>query len=182
MNLKDTLYIALIAAGYAALTILIAPIAYGPVQARVSDILLVLPFNKKFGLKAVWGLTLGTFLANIVSPYGIYDLTIGTFTSFLMALSFYASRRLIRNTKVALVTGIVLSIAEVVVLIGYVLLNVIYGVPLSVTIPGVGIGEAITVGAGGYLLATGLERKFGSDEGVRKIEAGSEGDKGQVQQ
>ena len=53
----------LIAALYAALTLAVAPIAFGAVQFRISELLTVLPL---FTATAIPGLTLGCALANFV--------------------------------------------------------------------------------------------------------------------
>lgn len=71
---------ALLAAVYAVLTIGLAPISYGPVQVRISEFMTLLAFvNKKY----VPGLVLGCFLANMSSPFGVTDLLVGTFATFL---------------------------------------------------------------------------------------------------
>ncbi|MDY3117924.1 MAG: QueT transporter family protein [Peptoniphilus sp.] len=67
---------AVIAAIYYALTVVFAPISYGPIQFRVSEILNLLAFyNPAFAP----GIVLGVFLSNISSPLGMYDLFFGTF-------------------------------------------------------------------------------------------------------
>ena len=53
---------AVIAALYAALTIALAPISYGPLQFRVSEALTVIPFLIP---GTVWGLFIGCILANL---------------------------------------------------------------------------------------------------------------------
>ncbi|MGC9114647.1 MAG: QueT transporter family protein [Fervidicoccaceae archaeon] len=164
MNLRNALEISLIAAGYAALTVMVAPIAYGPIQARISDILLVLPFSKRFGKKAIIGLTVGALLSNLISPYGIYDIVLGTIANFFASSSVYLSRKIPVNWKYSLVIGIIGGIAFVDVIIGYVLLNLIYQVPATYAIAGVTLGEFLTFGVGGYILALGIEKRFGEEE------------------
>ena len=66
---------AMIGAAYAVLTILISPIAYGAVQMRLTEIIVLLAcYNKKF----IPGLTIGCLLANLASPMGLYDICFGT--------------------------------------------------------------------------------------------------------
>lgn len=43
-KIKRMAYAAVIGAAYAALTMALAPISYGPIQMRVSEVLCVLPF------------------------------------------------------------------------------------------------------------------------------------------
>lgn len=71
---------ALLAAIYAALTLGLAPFSYGPVQVRVSECLTLLAFcNRKW----IPGLTVGCFLANLGSPFGLPDMVLGTLATFL---------------------------------------------------------------------------------------------------
>jgi len=60
---------------YAGLTILLAPISFGPVQLRVTEILCVLPY---FVPETAWGLFLGCGAANLYSAWGILDIVFGS--------------------------------------------------------------------------------------------------------
>lgn len=150
---------AIIAAGYAAVTILIAPIAYGPIQVRISDMLMPIPYIPYFGWSGVIGLALGTLIANLVSPYGIWDVILGTIANFISGLGSYYARR-ISEGVLGRILAVVIPIVIVTFMIGYVLLNIIYEVPLIISIPGVLIGELISVGVGGYTLITVLEKRL----------------------
>jgi len=82
---------AMIAALYAALTLAISPIAYGSVQMRLSEVMVLLAFyNRKF----IPGLTLGCLVANLASPLGAWDLVFGTLATLLATLSFAKLPRL----------------------------------------------------------------------------------------
>ncbi|MBR3868841.1 MAG: QueT transporter family protein [Clostridia bacterium] len=84
---------AVIAALYVALTYISSAmgLAYNSVQFRLSEILTVLPV---FTPAAIPGLTLGCFLANISSPFGIIDILCGTFATFLASIVTYAVRNI----------------------------------------------------------------------------------------
>lgn len=71
---------ALLAAIYAVLTLCLEPLSYGPIQVRISESLTLLAFYDK---RWVPGLTVGCFLANLGSPFGITDMVIGTLATFL---------------------------------------------------------------------------------------------------
>lgn len=92
--IKKTVFAAIIAASYAALTYLsgIIGLGYGPIQIRLSEILTVLPV---FSPSAVLGLTVGCFIANIGS-FNPLDMLIGTSATLIAALF----SRLLRNVKV----------------------------------------------------------------------------------
>ena len=71
---------ALIAALYAVLTIILAPISYGPIQFRISEILVLLAFLDPI---YIVGLTLGCLISNLFGGYGLMDITFGTLATFL---------------------------------------------------------------------------------------------------
>ena len=73
---------AVIAAAYAALTIALAPISYGPVQFRVSEALTILPF---FVPGATCGLFLGCILANLFTG-SVFDIVFGSLATLLAGL------------------------------------------------------------------------------------------------
>ncbi len=83
---------ALIAAIYAAATYAISAIAYGPIQFRISEALTVFSV---FTPAAVPGLTVGCILANISSPYGVWDIIFGSAATLLASL---AARKLRKIT------------------------------------------------------------------------------------
>lgn len=74
---------AIVAALYAVITILSAPFAYGPVQFRVSEALMVLCWFRPW-LTA--GLTLGCLIANQFSTVTALDIVIGTLATALACL------------------------------------------------------------------------------------------------
>ena len=74
--------LAIIAAAYAVLTIVLAPISYGPVQFRVSEALTVLPFLMP---GTVWGVFVGCILANLYTG-SVLDIVFGSLATLLAAL------------------------------------------------------------------------------------------------
>ena len=69
---------AIIAALYAVITLVLAPISYGNIQFRVSEIMVLLAFFDPF---YIGGLTLGCFIANMLGPNGLPDMIFGTFAT-----------------------------------------------------------------------------------------------------
>lgn len=79
-----------IAALYAAVTVILAPLSYGPVQVRVSEALTVLPFVTP---AAIPGLFLGCVVGNVYGGLGLYDMVGGSLCTLLAALlTFFLSR------------------------------------------------------------------------------------------
>ena len=76
---------AIIAALYAALTLLLAPISYGNIQCRVSEAFTVLPMVLP---QSIPGLFVGCLIANIFSPTpSIWDIVFGSLTTLIAALT-----------------------------------------------------------------------------------------------
>lgn len=82
-NTKKLVYTALIAACYAALTMVLAPISYGVLQFRISEVFCVLPF---FFTPAAAGLTIGCIIANVMSAAGMLDIVFGSLATLLAGL------------------------------------------------------------------------------------------------
>ena len=79
---KDLTLAAVLAAVYAALTVLLPVPQFGPVQCRLAEALTVLPF---FFPAATPGLVVGCFIANLFSPYPL-DILCGTLATLLACL------------------------------------------------------------------------------------------------
>jgi len=81
MTTRKIAFAAVVAALYAALTLLLAPISFGAVQCRISEALCVLPFFFPF---SVWGLFVGCVIANLVST--VPDIVFGSLATLLAAV------------------------------------------------------------------------------------------------
>lgn len=88
---KSIAFNGLIAALYFVLTIVFGPIAYGQIQFRIAEILVLLCFWRP---DLIVGVTLGCFLANINSSLGPWDMLFGTLATFLSAVGVALSPRL----------------------------------------------------------------------------------------
>lgn len=95
MNTKKMANVAMIAAIYVGLTVVLAPISYGPIQVRISEMLTLLPI---FYSPSIIGVTLGCFLANLIGVFmgtnilGVYDIFIGTMATLLAAIVTYKAK------------------------------------------------------------------------------------------
>ena len=81
---------AAIAAIYIVLTLVFAPISFGPVQFRISEALCVLPF---FTPAAIPGLFIGCFLSNLLAGAMTMDVIFGSLATLIGAVGSYALRR-----------------------------------------------------------------------------------------
>ena len=95
-NKKKTTFVvqsAVIAALYAGLTYAagMMNLAYGSIQFRFSEALTILA---AISPAAIPGLTIGCFLGNITSPYGIIDVICGTVATLLAAILSYKTQNI----------------------------------------------------------------------------------------
>lgn len=116
MNTRTLTLAAILAAVYAALTMVLYAPSYGPVQIRAAEALTVLPFL--FPGAAVPGLFVGCLVANLLSPYGPIDVIFGSAATLLAAIwtSKCRSRWLAPLPPVicnAVIVGATISFAEV---------------------------------------------------------------------
>ncbi len=81
---------ALLAAIYAALTIVSGSIGYGPIQFRISEALTVLPAVIP---AAIPGLFIGCILANWIGGFGIIDIVFGSLATLLAAVSTFLLKK-----------------------------------------------------------------------------------------
>lgn len=122
---------AMIGAIYAAVTIALGFISYGPIQVRVSEALMVLPY---FTPAAIPGLFVGCLLANIHGPYGLLDIIFGSLATLIAAV--IVSR--IRIKYLVPIPPIIIN-AVVVGLI----LHFVSRLPFHYTVLWVGLGQVI---------------------------------------
>lgn len=83
--------VAIVAAVYAVLTAVIAPISYGPIQFRLSEIMTLLAFIDPLYIP---GLVLGCAISNLFSPLGIVDVIVGTTATFISVYMISKSKSL----------------------------------------------------------------------------------------
>ena len=149
MKTKYLAEAAVIAAIYALLTIVLAPISYGAVQVRISEALTVLPF---FTPAAVPGLFVGCIAANIMSPYGLADLIFGSAASLIGAIGSYLLRKkpLLVPLAPVISNGIIVGA----------MLYYVYEVPLPLIVQMlyVALGDVVACYAIGYPLMKYLNK------------------------
>ena len=83
MNVREVSLTAVVAALYAALVIVLAPISYGPIQLRVADCLI--PLAALLGWPAVFGVSLGALVGNAYYFLGPLDVVLGPLANLLAA-------------------------------------------------------------------------------------------------
>lgn len=155
-NIKKLVTTALVAAIYATLTLVLGAISYGPIQFRVAEIMVLLPFIKK---DYIWGLTIGCFLANIIGPYGVPDIIFGTTATFLSVYAVYLTSKMMDGKKYALLVSSIWPTVINAIIIG-IMLNIFFGLPLILSMVQVGFGQFVVITIIGVPLYKSLEGKY----------------------
>ncbi len=135
-----------VAALYAALTWLLAPVSFGQIQFRVAEALTLLPVVSS---AAVPGLFVGCLLANLLCGAPLYDVIAGSLATLLAAL---LTRRLRACVWLAALAPVVCNGVIVGLTLAY-----LYSLPPALTMATVALGE---LGAC-YLLGVPLMRFAG---------------------
>lgn len=164
MGLKRFTRIAMIAAIYTGLCFVpgLSLIAFGPVQVRIAEALTVLPVIYQ---PAVYGVTLGCFLANLtgamtgLNPTGYIDAAVGTLATFLAAVCTYRLRnKRIRNVPLlSMLMPVVFNFFIVGAELGFLYMPEHKVLGMFINGTWVAIGEFISVIAG-YFLARALKK------------------------
>lgn len=145
-KIKFLTHAAVIAAMYAALTILLGPIGSGIMQVRISEAMTVLPF---FTSSAIPGLFAGCVIANVVTGNGPWDVLFGSLATLVAAyLTKIMPNKLLAPLPPVIVNAIVVGIV----------LSKVLSVPYWTTISLVGLGELISCYLLGYPLLLVLEK------------------------
>lgn len=149
---KSLTQAALIAALYVALTYLanLLGLANGAIQIRFSEALTVLPL---FTSAAIPGLTIGCLLANLFTGCALWDIVFGTLATLLGTLG---TRYLSKNSKWLAPIYPILANTLIIPFV----LRFVYGAPDAIwyLFLTVGIGEILSCGVLGVLLAGALEK------------------------
>lgn len=125
---KIALY-GIIAALYVVLTVAVAPLAYGPLQFRLSELLIPLVM---FDFGFAWPLLIGTAIANFFSPLGMTDVIFGTMGTVVGILSFMLAKKVLPSTKFwQQAVYFVLAFGVIGMFIIAIELNLVYAIPLT---------------------------------------------------
>jgi len=163
MKVKEISLAAVLAALYAALVIVLAPISFGPVQLRVADCLI--PLSALLGWPAAVGVALGAVVGNFYFFLGPLDVVFGALANLLAGLLIWRLRR-------RLLAGCVGAAVVIGVIVGGYLWTFfpppdIFGLSLPVyvaMIVSITLSSLISVAVLGYSLARALEAS-----GFRKL-------------
>lgn len=160
---KNLTRIALIAAVYSVVSLVLAPLSFGTLQVRVAEALTLLPLIYP---PAIIGLTLGCFITNLVGVFmgvnllGFADVFVGTFATLFAAVLTYQFRNItikgfpLLSVSMPVVVNALIIGAE----LAYVLAPEFTLTMIMIFGFDVAIGQAISVFAFGLPLLTMFKR------------------------
>lgn len=126
---------------------MLAPISYGPVQFRVSEVLTLLPFYMP---EAVPGLFIGCVFSNFYGGFGLPDMVFGGLATLIAAI--------LTRRSPNIFVGALWPVISNMIIIG-IMLHVLIEAPLITTCIYVGLGEMGACYLLGVPLMKLLERK-----------------------
>lgn len=141
----------MIAAIYIVLTMLFKPISYGMMQVRVSEVLTILPF---FTAAAIPGLAIGCLIANLLGPYGMLDMVVGTLATTMAAIATHK----IKAKALAPMPPVVINALLIGAMLYYLFLGSPDQAPLWSMVLWVGAGQLLACYGLGYPLLLLLEK------------------------
>lgn len=150
--LYTMVYAAMIAAIYVVLTLTFAPISFGAIQFRISEILCIMPF---FTPAAIPGLFIGCLLSNFLCGAAMLDVIFGSIATLIGAIGSYY----LRKNKWLVCLPPILSNTIIVPWV----LRYAYGVPdmIPFLMLTVAIGEILAIGVLGNIVLVTLEKYRG---------------------
>ncbi|WP_352406323.1 QueT transporter family protein [Acetoanaerobium noterae] len=138
LSSKKMAMIGATAAIYAVLTVAMAPISYGAVQLRLSEVMTLLAFVDPVFIP---GLVLGNFIANLFSPFGLPDVVFGTLATFIAVFMMSKMKSmLIASFWPTIANGLIIGLE----------LAIFTGAPFVSTALYVALGEFLVVTVLGY--------------------------------
>ena len=139
-NVKNMTRLALVAAMYAVLTVVIAPLAFGEIQFRFSEVLVLLCFYRKDYAPA---LIVGCFIANLFSPMGLMDIIFGTLATAAAVIPMYCMKNIYLAALLPIVSNGIIVGTE---------LTIAFGTPIWLNMLSVAFGELVVVGIIGIIV------------------------------
>ena len=154
---KKITRIGVVAALYATITLVLGSISYVQIQFRISEVMTLLPL---FGKEYILSLTIGCFLANVIGPYGVPDIILGTLATFISVYLVYLTGKYMKGKKGYLIIASLWPTIVNAIIIGGVILHVLFKLPLILSILQVGFGQFVVITIIGVPLFKFLNNKY----------------------
>lgn len=155
-DVKKIAIMGVVAAAYVVLTISLGNLAYGGVQFRISEALMLLCFYRK---EYCYALSVGCFISNMFSPMPI-DMVVGTAATVIAAVAMYLIGKKAegkRRFPLMIAASLVPAVANGII-VGIELFVLYGGIPLWLYMAQVAFGEFICVTVLGVIIFGLLEK------------------------
>lgn len=154
INIQWVAESAIIAALYAALTWLLAPISYGSIQFRISEVLVLLVVFKP---SYAFALILGCFISNTTSSLGWWDMVFGTLATTLAVLPMMKIKKLSIACLLPVVSNSIIIAIELYLALGI--------KPIWLSMITVALGEAVVL----YLIGIPVMLSISKNSGLVEL-------------
>ena len=154
---KKITRIGVVAALYATITLVLGSISYVQIQFRISEVMTLLPL---FGKEYILSLTIGCFLANVIGPYGVPDIILGTLATFISVYLVYLTGKYMKGKKGGLIIASLWPTIVNAIIVGGVMLHGLFKLPLILFILEVGFGQFVVITIIGVPLFRFLNNKY----------------------
>ena len=154
-RIRFVVFNGIIAALYVVLTYFLAPISYGPIQARVAEIMTVFPI---FSWSTIPGLTVGCLISNLINPenLGPVDIIGGTVATLLAGITSYLIGK--KNKWLGIIPPVVFNGVIVGGYLPFLLFDTVTVQSVLITMLTVAGGEAVVLIVLGLPLVTLIEK------------------------
>lgn len=142
-----------IAGLYTTLTYAFAPVAFGSLQIRPAEALCILPL---FFVEAIPALYVGCLLANLTSPFALYDMLLGGLATLLGAIGTYLVGKYVKNEKLKVFLGGLSPVLFNTLIIPFVIVVLCGGVSAGQTVFSAYLLTALSISATECLCVYGL--------------------------
>lgn len=105
----------LITALYVVITLAVAPVGFGPIQFRLSEMFNYLALLHK---RYVLAVTLGVVIVNFFSPFGLIDVIVGGLSTFFVLIISRAATKRIKSLKVKMVVMAAIAVVSMFTIAG----------------------------------------------------------------
>ncbi|MBQ8170849.1 MAG: QueT transporter family protein [Oscillospiraceae bacterium] len=134
-EVRNLARLAVVAALYAALTIALSGLSFGPIQFRIAEILTLLCFYRKDYSIA---LILGCFIANCFSPMALMDMIFGTLATAIAVIPMFYVKNIWIASLLPVISNAIIIAVE---------LLLAFNEPIWLSMLTVGAGELVVVTA-----------------------------------
>ena len=146
LSTKRLAKLAVVSAIYVALTLSLSFMAYGNIQFRIAEALMLLCFYKKdYGISLI----LGCLIVNLFSPMGLVDVVFGTLATVVAVALIYISPNIYVASLMPVVSNAIIVGAEI---------WWAFDMPFAISAIEVAAGEFVCVSILGVLLFKVLEK------------------------